>query len=218
MHVPFPTHRLASSLASLGAPCTAMFSLKKRTIQGPCQTSFPSSLAKAELVWRHFLYRFVRSVASLLSAIVFLSTFDFAYASFVVSAFPVIASFHFLEAKATGCSTSSDASTARLLTRFQNTVNFHMSAKVCNSESFVLKRFKESLKPARHDNFETLLWSNIVEAIFWTCGYGLNLATTVVFLYELADGRLDVGAFFSVTGLVHRVITPFEMAGTSLPK
>lgn len=180
---------------------------------GSLSNVFSSSLAKTELVWRHFLYRFVRPVSSLLSAIAFLALFDVAYAFFVVSVFPLIASFHFLEAKATGCSANADTSTARLLTRFQNTVNLQTPAKVHNSESFVLGRFKASLMPARRDNFETLLWSTVVEAIFTTCGYGLNLATTIVFLYELADGRLDVGSFFSVTGFVHRVIHPIEAIG-----
>ena len=183
---------------------------------GQLSNVFSSSLAKTELVWRHFLYRFVRPVSSLLSAIAFLALFDVSYALFVVSVFPLIASFRFLETKATGCSTNADASTARLLTRFQNTVYLQTPAKVCNSESFVLNRFRESLKTARHDNFETLLWSTVVEAVFTTCGYGMNLATTIVFLYELADGRLDVGSFFSVTGFVHRVIHPIEAIGLYL--
>lgn len=183
---------------------------------GQLSNVFSSSLAKTELVWRHFLYEFIRPVSSLLASIASLALFDVSYALFVVSIFPLIASFRFLESKATACSTNADASTARLLTRFQNTVNLQTPAKVCNSESFVLNRFRESLKTSRHDNFETLLWSAVVEGVFTTVGYGMNLGTTIVFLYELADGRLDVGSFFSVTGLIHRVIHPIEAIGMYL--
>jgi len=181
---------------------------------GALSNVFSSSLAKTEQIWIHLLYRFIRPFASLFSAIVFLALYDVSYAFFVVSIFPVIASFRFLEGQATSWSASSDTSSARLLTRFQNAVNLQTAAKVCNSESFVLGRFKEMLKPARRDNFETLLWSNIVEGIFGSFGYGLNTVTTIVFLYELADGRLDAGSFFAVTGLVRGVIWPIEAIGT----
>lgn len=181
---------------------------------GALSNVFSSSISKAEQVWNQLLYRFIRPLASLLAAIVFLALFNISYAIFVASSFPLIASFHFLEVQATKWSTNSDASSARLLSRFQNTVNIQTAAKVCNAETFVLGRFEESLGQAKHGNFETFLWSSVVEAVFTTVGYGLNAITTVVFLFELAGGILNAGDFFAVTGYVIGVISPIEAIGT----
>lgn len=54
----------------------------------------------------------------------------------------------------------------------------------------------------------------MVEVVFGSFGYFMNTVTTVVFLFELADGRLDAGSFYAVTSLVRGIIYPLESIGS----
>ncbi|CAB9503131.1 Lactococcin-G-processing and transport ATP-binding protein LagD [Seminavis robusta] len=175
---------------------------------------FTAGIAKLENVWDFCLMEAVFSFFSLISALFFLSLYNFGYTIFVLTAIPFLASLKPMETQAVTASDQSDQANAELFGRFQNTIHLRRAAQVGNRRDFVANRFHNPLlEEAAGHNFWSWLWSYVVVAVYSTVGSALYMVTTIIFLLLLSKGEIDSGEFFAVTSFVYGVLEPIEALG-----